>query len=89
MSTTIKQSFRRLLVKHHIQRTRSLDISGPTDFKHLYHIGLDQTSKSDASLFQYLNSNSRTHTSVVEPVQKDRNKSKFFQVTLIILGLKF
>jgi hypothetical protein len=45
MSYTIKQGFRRLLVKPQLKRRYSLEISGPTDFKHVYHVGFEDLDR--------------------------------------------
>ena len=45
MSNTFKQGFRRLLVKPQLKRRYSLEISGPTDFQHVYHVGFEDLDR--------------------------------------------
>ena len=83
MSNSIKQGFRRLLVKHKIERTRSFEISNPTDFKHVYHVGSDQAfGNIDLVRFNFDNQkhNSEVKSSSVINNNKPKinTKSMFF-----------
>jgi hypothetical protein len=75
MSNSIKQGFRRLLVKHKIERTRSFEISNPTDFKHVYHVGSDQAF-GNIDLVRFNFDNQKHNSEVKSSSVLNNNKPK-------------
>lgn len=88
MSNSIKQGFRRLLVKHKIERTRSFEISDPTDFKHVYHVGSDQAF-GNIDLVRFNFDNQKHNSEIKSSSVINNNKPKINTKSMFLYNFMF